>query len=84
MLIYSYADSMTRYTGSFQILFLDCPLSIDRKIPLINLARYAISGQSDKETESSFNYSFVRIRYQINYHSSLKYVNFIQTGRYQL
>ena len=26
VLIYGYADSMTRYTGSFQILFLDCVL----------------------------------------------------------
>ena len=52
-------------------------MPIGRKIPLINLARYTISGQSDKETESSFTYSFVRIQYQINYRSSLKYVNFI-------
>ena len=42
-----YAGSMTRHSGSFQILFLGlCPLSIDRKISLISMARYAISCQS--------------------------------------
>ena len=41
-----YIDSMTRHTGSFQILFLgSCPLLTDWKISLISLARYAISGQ---------------------------------------
>ena len=44
---YLYAGSMTRHSGSFQVLFLGlCPLSIDRKISLISLARYVISCQS--------------------------------------
>ena len=43
-----YSDSMTRHIGLFQIHFLrSCPLLIDRKMSLISLARYMISGQSD-------------------------------------
>ena len=38
----------------------------------------AISGQSDTETEFSFRYGFIRIQFQINYHSSEKYANFIR------
>ena len=74
-----YADCMTRHIGLFQILFLgSCLLSIDRKIPLVSLAMDAISGQSDTETEFSFRYGFIRIQFQINYHSSEKYANFIR------
>ena len=73
-----YADCMTWHTGLIQILFLgSCFLSTDRKIPLISLSRYAICGQSDTETESSFRYGFVRIWFQINYHSLEKYANFV-------
>ena len=75
MLIYT--DCMTRHTGLLQILFLgSCLLLIDWKIPLISLARYAICGQSDMETKSSFRYSFFRICFQINYHSLEKYAIF--------
>ena len=71
-------DCMTRHIRLGQILFLgSCLLSIDRKIPLVSLAMYAISGQSDIETEFSFRYGFIRIQFQINYRSSKKYANFI-------
>ena len=44
-----YADSVTKHIGSFQIPCLgSCPLSIDWKISLISLARYVISGHSDR------------------------------------
>ena len=77
-----YADSMTEHIGSFQILFLgSCPLSIDWNIPLISLARYAISGQSNMETKYSFRYGIVRIWFQINYCSSEKYTNFVHRQR---
>ena len=66
MLIYT--DSMTRHIGSFQIPFLALyPLLIDQKISLFSLARYAISGQSDMETNSS-RYSFIRMQFEIDYH----------------
>ena len=54
-----------------------CPLSVGWKISLISLGRYTISGQSDIETDSSSRCGSFRIRFQINYHSSEKYANFI-------
>ena len=39
-------------TGSLQVPCLgSCPLLTDQKIFLISLAKYAISGQSDTETD---------------------------------
>jgi len=76
---------MTKHTGSFQIPFLgSCPLSIGWKISLISLARYVISGHSDRSPILLSDNCFIRIRFQIN-HSSEKYANFIQrTERYHL
>ena len=64
---------------SFRIPCLgSCHLSIGRKLSLIILARYAISGQTDTETDFSSRYGFVRIRFQINHYSySEKDANFI-------
>ena len=67
-----------RHIGLFQILFVgSCPLSVGWKISVISLGRYMISGQSDTETNSSSRCSSFRIWFQINYHSSEKYANFI-------
>ena len=44
---------------------------------MMSLARYAISGQSDMETDSSLRYGFVGIWFQINYHSLEKHAHFI-------
>ena len=45
-------------------------MSVDWKLSLISLARYA-------ETNSSLKYGFVRIRFHINHRSSETYANFI-------
>ena len=70
----------TRHTGLFQTPRLrSCPLSTNRKILLISLTKYAISGQSDTETNPLPDlYVFVWIRFQINYFCfSEKYANVI-------
>ena len=54
-------------------------MSSVRKILLISLAKYVISGQSDKETDLLPDlYGFVWILFQMNhFHFSEKYANFI-------
>ena len=75
---YIYADSQTRHIGLFQIPCLGlCPLSTDQKLSLISLARYAISGQSDTETNSSSKYMFVRTQFKSLSFLLLKYGHFI-------
>ena len=55
--------------------------SVDEpEILLISLAKYAISGQPDKEASLLDLYGFVWIRFQINpFHFSEKYADFIHS-----
>ena len=55
---YNYTNSMTRPFGgcSRSYFWWSCSLSVNWKISLISLERYAFSGQSDTVTDSSFRY----------------------------